>query len=112
MWQPMHRLPSPGALPKRFKKLHPSGEEGEEKGSYLSFHGDDVDGEHYSDADYLSMYGLLPEPVRNAEGAEWVEKYGIKLGHCSIQGKGLAFASSSYTRSTTLGVSIPLIFQT
>ena len=32
------------------------------------------------------MYGLLPTAVRDVEGVEYVEKYGLKIGHSSIQG--------------------------
>ena len=32
------------------------------------------------------MYGLLPTAVRDVEGEEYVEKYGLKIGHSSIQG--------------------------
>ena len=39
-----------------------------------------------NDTSQLALYGLLPTAVRDVEGEEYVEKYGLKVGHCSIQG--------------------------
>lgn len=36
--------------------------------------------------EYLQLCGLLPKPIRDIEGAEYIEKNGLKIGHSSVQG--------------------------
>ena len=81
MWRPFHKTPSPCANSSVKRKR-------ENQGDWLSQgNGIDEDDCEYDDTqEYMAMYGLLSDPVRVVEGAEYVESSGLRLGHASIQG--------------------------
>ena len=62
------------------------------------------DDDDEDDASQLAMYGLLPVAVRDVEGEEYVEKYGLKIGHSSIQGHRPTNEDSHLIDTTSLGV--------
>jgi hypothetical protein len=45
-----------------------------------------IDGIEEGSPEFYEMCGLLPYPVRDIEGAEYIEAHGLKIGHSSIQG--------------------------
>lgn len=106
MWRPLHKLPCIRKQ-KKMRRFEPQDIWGADSSYDGGWSIPDDDEVEYGSPEYYDMLGLLPEAVRDIEGAEYIEANGLKIGHASLQGHRyediMLFHANMYTAHCSMG---------